>query len=168
MKYIFFLLIPFYSLLAQTATCKCCSENHAQFDFWIGNWEVSNEDGTLAGYSKIEKVQDNCVLRETWRSATSEYSGTSSNFYNIIAQKWEQLWLDNQGAYLKLEGEYTSNRMILEGESISEKDGDRNKNRITWNLNKDGSVTQHWEMQTNENDTWVTAFKGLYSRKTKK
>ncbi|MBT8210835.1 MAG: hypothetical protein KJP14_09935, partial [Eudoraea sp.] len=39
--------------------CPCCTEQHKAFDFWIGNWEVFLKDGTVAGYNRIEKLQDN-------------------------------------------------------------------------------------------------------------
>lgn len=33
-------------LFAQNKPCNCCTEKHAEFDFWIGTWEVTNPDGT--------------------------------------------------------------------------------------------------------------------------
>ena len=77
------------SLMAQNDTCKCCTEKHGEFDFWIGNWKVTNPDGTAAGTNKIDKVQDNCILRENWTSATPGYTGTSNNFYNTKTKQWE-------------------------------------------------------------------------------
>jgi len=32
------------SLNAQTNKCNCCKEKHAEFDFWIETWAVTNPD----------------------------------------------------------------------------------------------------------------------------
>ena len=82
------------SLNAQTNSCNCCTEKHAEFDFWIGSWKVTNPDGTPAGTNIIEKVLDNCILRENWTSAVGNFTGTSSNFYNTKTNQWEQIWLE--------------------------------------------------------------------------
>lgn len=80
---ILIILVGSYALRAQSEACPCCSENHKAFDFWIGTWEVTLTDGTLAGKNVIEKVQDGCILRENWTSAKTKFTGTSTNFYNL-------------------------------------------------------------------------------------
>ena len=94
-------LIPL-GALAQDKDCACCTGAHTEFDFWIGSWEVTNPDGSLAGHNTISKAQDNCILRENWVSATPGYTGTSNNFFNLQTKQWEQIWVDNQGASLHL------------------------------------------------------------------
>ena len=43
---ILILLLNFNFLLAQNNDpCSCCTENHTAFDFWIGDWTVTNTDG---------------------------------------------------------------------------------------------------------------------------
>ena len=69
-------------LFAQNKPCSCCTEKHAEFDFWIGTWEVTNPDGTKAGKNSITKIQGQCVLQENWTSNSPGYTGTSNNFYN--------------------------------------------------------------------------------------
>ena len=88
--------------LAQDTPCNCCTEEHKAFDFWIGSWEVTTPDGNSAGTNKITKVEGNCIIRENWISAKSGYTGSSTNFYNSESKQWEQLWIDNAGAHLKL------------------------------------------------------------------
>jgi hypothetical protein len=152
-----------FTVGAQNADCRCCSDQHTQFDFWIGNWQVVNPDGSAAGRNVIEKIQGDCVLRENWQSAKGNYTGTSTNFYNSKTEQWEQLWVDNQGGSLHLKGQKKENQMILETVEQINKDGLPFVHRITWTHNDDGSVRQYWEVITNGTDITV-AFDGLYRK----
>ena len=113
------------------------------------------------------KVEDNCVLRENWKSANPGYTGTSYNFYNLNTSKWEQLWIDNQGQHLKLVGDRVDNQMILKSESYKDKDGNDAYNRVIWTYNEDGTVRQLWETVTtiDGKENVVIAFDGHYKRK---
>ena len=148
--------------IAQEESCACCTENHRAFDFWIGSWEVTNPDGTAAGKNTIVKSENNCVVRENWVSAKAGYTGTSTNFYNQITRPWEQLWIDNTGAHLKIKGNRQGNQMILSSAEFKNKDGVLNRNRITWTLNNDGTVRQLWEI-LKEDKVVSIAFDGLYT-----
>ncbi|SHG16801.1 hypothetical protein [Flagellimonas flava] len=158
-------LLVFNLMLAQNQTsCKCCSDNHRAFDFWIGDWTVANaKDGSPAGTSKISQVEGGCVIRENWTSAKSGFTGTSLNFYNATDKQWEQLWLDNTGAYLKLKGKRDGNQMILSSDPVAKDDGTTYVNRITWTTNEDGTVRQLWEILQG-GEVVNTAFDGIYSK----
>ncbi len=154
-------LIP--NLNAQTNSCNCCTEKHEEFDFWIGEWTVTNPKGIVAGSNRIEKVQDNCVLQENWTSAKGNFTGTSNNFYNSKAKQWEQLWIDNQGQSLHLKGNRVGNQMILQSDEAMNKEGKPYIHRITWTKNDDGTVRQYWETITNGKEV-IVAFDGLYKK----
>lgn len=155
-----FITVSSYS---QETSCNCCTDKHAEFDFWIGNWEVTNPDGTAAGTNRIEKIQDNCVLQENWTSVKGNYTGTSNNFYNYKTNKWEQVWIDNQGQSLHLKGNRVGNQMILQTSEEKNKEGQPFYHRLTWTKNEDGTVRQYWETITNGKDVTV-AFDGLYKK----
>jgi len=148
---------------AQDESCACCTEIHRAFDFWIGEWTVTNPDGTVAGKSTIVKSELNCVIQENWISAKAGYTGTSTNFYNTISGQWEQLWIDNSGVHLKLKGNKIDNQMILSSDEFKDSTGTLVRNRITWTLNKDGTVRQLWEVLKGEIVESI-AFDGLYRR----
>ncbi|AQA16960.1 hypothetical protein BST95_00710 [Halioglobus japonicus] len=70
------------SAAAQPKPLDCeASAAHRQFDFWVGHLEVKNAKGQLAGHNRIEKVQKDCALRESWSSAGGG-SGESLNYYH--------------------------------------------------------------------------------------
>jgi len=143
--------------------CPCCTENHEAFDFWVGEWQVINSDGSLAGTNTIIKVEDNCVLQESWKSANGNSTGTSTNFYNTSTGQWEQLWVDNYGFHLKLKGNRANNQMILSSDEFTGANGKKSVHRITWTLNGDGTVRQLWET-LQKNKVISTAFDGLYKK----
>jgi len=161
-----FVLLFFLHAHAQNnASCNCCSENQKAFDFWIGEWTVTNSaNGAPAGESSISREENGCVIRENWTSVTPGYTGTSLNFFNIVEQQWEQLWVDNTGAHLKLKGNRVGNQMMLTSGEFVKDDGLMYRNRITWTKNEDGTVRQLWEVLQGEQVVSV-AFDGLYKKK---
>lgn len=166
MKFLLFLssFLILSTMTAQTNSCNCCTEKYAEFDFWVGEWEVTQPNGTPAGSNRIEKVQGNCMIREHWTSAKGSFTGTSTNFFNIKTNQWEQLWIDNQGQSLHLKGNRIDNQMILQSDEAKDDDGNRIVQRITWTKNEDGTVRQYWETIINDSDITV-AFDGLYKKK---
>ena len=157
------LLMATLSLNAQSNPCNCCTEKHSEFDFWLGSWTVTGPNGKTAGTNTIDKIQDNCILRENWTSAKGNYTGTSSNFYNSNTSQWEQIWLDNQGGSLHLKGNREGNQMILQSDELTNDKGEPYFQRITWTLNEDGTVRQYWETITQGKEP-VVAFDGLYKK----
>jgi len=145
--------------------CKCCTEKHQQFNFWLGEWEVFAYD-KLAGTNTIVFEQDSCVLVENWTSADGNFTGTSYNFYNQQKKLWQQVWVDNQGSQLELSGQLEDGIMILYSEEMIGQNNEKYINRITWTPNSDGSIRQHWEVSKDNKNTWTTAFDGLYKKKS--
>ena len=64
------LILGVLTLQSQNQKCNCCTEKHSEFDFWIGSWETFTPEGKLAGTNEIDKIQDQCILRENWTSST--------------------------------------------------------------------------------------------------
>ncbi|GGD06988.1 hypothetical protein [Hyunsoonleella pacifica] len=152
-----------FVIKAQEKKCNCCTEKHSEFDFWKGTWTVTKPDGSIAGTNIIDKIQNNCILRENWTSAKGNFTGTSTNFYNYAKKQWEQIWVDNQGSSLHLKGNRIDNRMILKTDVAQNKEGNPYYHKVTWTLNEDGTVRQYWETITNDKDITVV-FDGLYKK----
>lgn len=161
----FFLIaiLCFLGINAQNADCKCCTPEYSEFDFWLGNWQVTNKTHKIVGKNTITKIQDNCALKEEWSSAQNGVTGTSYNFYNQRTKAWEQIWVDNQGTSLHLKGKRLGNQMILKSEKSSNLKGKESFNKITWTKNDDGTVRQLWEVVT-EGEATIIAFDGIYTK----
>ena len=149
-------------ILAQSA-CKCCTEQHRQFDFWVGDWEVFTSDGSLLGTNTIEIIQDSCLIRENWSSATSGFTGTSYNYFDSGQSEWMQVWVDNQGTSLLLRGGVENGNMVLTGDPFVNAQGQSTVNRITWTPNADATVRQLWEVRIDDGE-WGVAFDGMYRK----
>jgi len=100
--------------IAQSKTQPPChrSSEFRQFDFWIGEWEVHTPDGKLAGESRIQLIEGDCVIFENY-TGRSGYSGKSFNIYNASVDKWQQFWVDNQGGVLEFEEEFKGAKCAL-------------------------------------------------------
>jgi hypothetical protein len=145
----------------------CADARHHRFDFWIGEWTVTNPAGKVAGHSRIQSILDGCAVMETW-SGSGGSNGNSFNIYNATLDRWEQYWVDNGGSRLVLNGNLVSGAMVLEGrqDQPDPKTGIIRRERITWTPNADGSVRQHWESSVDNGESWQTGFDGLYRRVT--
>lgn len=140
----------------------CMSEQHRQFDFWVGEWNVTDADGKTVGHSNIDARLNGCVIHEHWQGVGSE--GESFNIYNAGSGQWEQYWVDNGGNRLYLKGRLVDGRMVLSGEQDKPdpQTGIVQRERITWTPNADGSVRQLWETSKDDGKTWAVSFDGLY------
>ncbi|MBV8858050.1 MAG: alpha/beta hydrolase [Acidobacteria bacterium] len=58
---------------AERAQQPCMSApEHRQFDFWVGEWDVRNARGRPVGTSRIERVEDGCVIMENWAGGEAD------------------------------------------------------------------------------------------------
>lgn len=133
-----------------------------QFDFWLGEWDVSTPDGKPAGTSRIELIANGAGLLENWTGAKGVV-GKSLNAFNAAKKQWQQFWVGAGGGVLELSGALVDGQMTLQGEHVV--GGTPTVEKITWTPNADGSVRQHWEQSTDGGKTWTTAFDGLYRKK---
>lgn len=149
---------------SRSAPPTCAAEEHRQFDFWIGAWDVFDPDGRQIGMNVITMDLNGCVLHESWQSLTSLHRGHSYNIYDRTADGWHQTWVDNTGLLLQLDGELVDGRMVMEGVTRGP-DGQETLNRITWTPRDDGTVQQLWEMSDDGGESWRVAFDGRYVRR---
>lgn len=141
-------------------------DKRRDFDFWIGEWEVSEPDGTVAGRNRIEPLFDGMVLAEHWEG-DSGLRGASYNVYAEGRGHWHQTWVDSSGSLLLLDGGLRDGAMVMEGTTPSRDDpGATVLHRITWSV-LDGDpdrLRQHWEASRDDGSTWETVFDGRYRR----
>lgn len=142
-----------------TTAAPCASPVHHEFDFWIGDWIVT-EHGKPAGTNRIDPLLAGCALLENWTGAGGT-RGHSLNFYDADRQLWQQTWIDSSGSALNLEGHFVAGHMTLS----SLKPGVKTADRITWTPDQNGSVRQLWEHTQDAGKTWTVAFDGLYVRR---
>jgi hypothetical protein len=141
----------------------CTATEFHQFDFWIGQWDVTNPQGKPAGRNRIEAVLDGCAISEQW-SGASGTMGRSYSAWDANNKRWTQHWVDTDGLVLFISGAFADGRMVMSGDLVDPASGKHSPQRVTWTPNADGSVRQLWESSTDEGKTWTVAFDGLYRR----
>jgi len=141
----------------------CPAPESHQFDFWIGDWVVTDSTGTkVLGSEHNVAVLGGCAIQENWHGATGA-DGTSLNAYIVPAKQWHQSWIAANGNLLLLDGGFANGKMVLQGTSAGPKGAV--VNRITWTPLADGRVRQTWDISTDGGKTWVMSFDGYYTRK---
>lgn len=162
-----FWLLLFFSVssiaFAQKNDCKCCTESHAAFDFWVGEWEVFNTQGVKIGENEVVILEDHCIINENWAS-TRGNTGKSYNYYDPKDETWNQLWISNTGNILKLKGGFDGTSMVLTSEIKTNKRGSY-YDQIRWTLQEDGSVHQEWFLLDGGKKQINKQFHGIYRRK---
>lgn len=147
---------------AQQPADPCGDEEYRQFDFWLGTWDVTAADGSLAGLNQITSEERGCLIVERWLSASGQ-TGQSYNFYDPGTGKWRQIWI-SAGSVIDYSGGLTdSGSMKLEGE-IRYHAGGQFPFTGEWTPLEDGTVRQHFEQFAPETETWEPWFTGIYSR----
>ncbi len=141
--------------------CNCCTQEYKQFDFWLGEWEVYNKKGEQVGSNSIVSIQDSCLIQENWTS--KQETGTSYTYYNKIDSSWNQIYIDNLGTVLQLKGSFQNNRMILQSERVKSKKANFYYfNRIIWEKDNQGNVSQKWDIVNDKGEVLQVAFDGIY------
>ena len=135
----------------------------AQFDFWVGHWEVRGADGLLIGESRVTRDEGGCAVREQWQSSAGG-SGTSMSVYLPSRGQWRQVWVGNSGNHFDLVGTLVDGEMRMEGTIEYFQPENVVAFRGVWSVNATGVVRQHMEQFDLVSQTWEPWFDGFYRR----
>ena len=100
----------------------CARPEASQFDFWLGEWDLSwpaeqmgGEPGEIgAGTNHIERLFGQCAVEENFATSDGSFLGRSLSVFDKEAGVWRQTWVDNQGNYLLFAGTFDGQRMELD------------------------------------------------------
>ena len=146
------------------APAGCTAAEYRQFDFWIGDWTVTDSTGTAAlGTNQVTGEESGCLVHEHWRGSQGG-TGQSFNFYDRQGKRWEQVWVASGGNVLRLAGGLQGKSMVLEGDALSPAGGAM-RNRIAFTPEPDGRVRQVWSTSTDGGKSWRVTFDGWYRKK---
>lgn len=141
----------------------CATPEFRQFDFWLGDWNVVDPKGSVAGTNLITLEMDGCVLHEHWTGSKGGH-GESFNIYDGATKRRHQTWVDGFGTLLLLDGGLVDGRMVLSGPGQGPK-GEPITNRIAWEKLADSRVRQTWDVSSDGGKTWTNSFDGYYAKK---
>ena len=163
--------IIFAGLLAARAVAQapapspvpCTDAAYRQFDFWLGEWTVSDPVGKKQGENSITREEGGCLILERWKSASGN-TGQSYNFYDPGSMQWRQVWVSKDNVMDYSGGLNAKGDMELRGQ-IRYRDGRSAPFFGAWTKQPDGSVRQHFEEFDSETKRWTEWFTGIYRKK---
>jgi tetratricopeptide (TPR) repeat protein len=140
---------------------------YRQFDFWVGNWNVTVSAGQpgagqVVGTSQVERILGDCVIFENYHTPAA-FEGKSFSFYDAELKKWRQTWVANNGSVSEFLGEFRDGAMRYEGESHAP-GGGRALRRMVLSLTTADRVRQYSESSTDGGKTWSLAYDFTYLR----
>lgn len=146
--------------IAHAAACD--APEHRQFDFWIGQWDVTDK-GKVIATSRIERFADGCGILESY-TQDDGYSGKSINFYDAALKRWRQQWVDSMGNSSEWVGELREGAMRFDGEA-HRADGMKVVRNMTFTPLAGGSVRQASDRSLDGGKTWLPGYDFVYVRK---
>jgi hypothetical protein len=170
-------LVTTLSASAQTAPAPPAQLPHPcntmpearQFDFWIGQWDVTPwkvaapTPAQRLGFNDVHPILEHCVLSENWRGARG-VEGKSSNYYDRNLGKWRQIWVDETGGILDYTGEFRDGAMRFQGWTLDAR-GNRVEQKLTFFAIAADTVRQLFESSTDGGKTWTPGFDGRYVKR---
>ena len=143
--------------------CLSRAESH-QFDFWVGEWDVTNAQGQPAGRSSVQQILSQCVVFENWTDGQGG-QGKSFNAYNTDLRMWQQFWTDQYGRvteYRESERTPEGGLRFLAHQLLR---GQPSLIRMTFTPVDKSTVHQYGETSADSGKTWTTSFDLYYHRK---
>ena len=154
------------------AKTPCSSPEHREFDFWLGNWDLTwpaeqtggQQGDTSSGTNHIEQLFGNCAIQEDFATADMKFLGRSLSVYDGRDGIWRQTWVDNTGAYLSFTGSWDGERMELRTPAV-ERDGDHVVQRMVFSNIEPDSLDWTWQNSLDGGETWRDVWTITYRRR---
>jgi hypothetical protein len=163
-----FTLLPAH-LDAQSEVDRLNPEEY--FDFWIGEWDVSWDegDGTRGrGTNTIQKILDGTVIKENFeitKGQNSGFRGVSISVYQPRFDRWKQAWADNNGGYYDFTGKIDGNKRIFQTDIAELEDGREFIQRMVFYDITEESLIWDWESSEDGGETWNLNWRIFYERR---
>lgn len=148
---------------AEAGPPPCSAAEYGQFDFWIGEWQVTSADGQAISVNRIERALGGCALIED-SLVDGEVRAHSLTYYDPVAGQWQHHWADCQGRQLSVAGGLKDGEMVLEGEATAPGGGAPVPVVGSWEVMDDGRVRQAFRASFDGGETWSEVFVGIHRR----
>ena len=133
-----------------------------QFDFWVGEWDLSWGDGETGTNSVYLDLADRVVVESFDARPTMDYQGISHSVYDRASACWKQTWVDTEGNYLDFVGGYSEGVMELRREALFE--GRVAVFRMRWFDIEPDSLSWAYERSDDGGESWTSVWAIAYRR----
>ena len=119
---------------------------HRQFDFWLGDWDVTSPGAPTGATNQIRSGLDGCVVSESW-TASNGIRGRSLNAYDRDLRQWHQTWVSSQPfGHLRMAGNLVADTMVLAGRRQTQA-GAPITDEYRWHVLATGQVVQRFRTE---------------------
>ena len=148
----------------------CSSPEARQFDFWLGDWDLTwpaeqtggDERDIGTGTNQISRLFGDCAIEERFATSDGSFLGRSLSVFDSRTGVWRQTWVDNTGGYLVFTGDFDGETMELRTEP-EERDDEIIVQRMIFTDVTADSLNWTWQGSrdggTNWNDLWNIAYR---------
>ena len=142
---------------------SCTGPEYHQLDFWIGDWDTFEPDGSGASEARahVDSILGNCAIHELYEQIDG-LVGDSVLSYDAVRKLWQQTWVTNRGSLMVIEGAFKDGVLSLAGE-MHGKDGKAVMQRVTWRAEGKG-VRETSVRSKDSGKTWEPAFDVLFQK----
>jgi hypothetical protein len=134
-----------------------------QFDFWLGEWDCTWDDGQR-GSNSIQVIMNGFVVLEQFSGEPAmPFHGMSVSTYSPALKQWRQTWVDDEGNYLDFAGEFRDGRMVLARTAVEE--DERIRQRMVWYNIAPDSLDWDWQRSEDGGASWQNLWTIHYRRK---
>ncbi|HJU73133.1 MAG TPA: hypothetical protein VJ717_05260 [Gemmatimonadaceae bacterium] len=155
----------FASAMDRNARPCAHDPRYAEFDFWLGKWEVRprGQPAAPAATNDITKIHDGCVVLESYTAPG--YTGQSFNIYDRTRSQWNQTWVDKAGGLHVYWGGIKDGNMLYEGEMPDPiAPSKRLRTRLTFFRIAADTVRQFSESTRDDGKTWTVNYDLIYTK----
>lgn len=150
----------------------CSSPEHRQFDFWLGEWDLSwpaaqsgGDEGDIGtGRNQIRRMYGDCVVEENFTTDDGSFRGHSVSVFDEHAGLWRQTWVDSSGGYLVFTGSFDGDAMTLTTEP-AERGNEVVVQRMVFDEISDDSLEWVWQGSRDGGASWNDLWNISYRRR---
>lgn len=152
------------SLVAQVAATPpgCTAAEFRAFDYWVGEWTVSDTTGKHMAASTIARVSGDCAIAEHWRPINGP-PGESLSWYEPRDKQWHQQWVGGAGWIARFAGAPDNGEMVLTEIAHSAAASAAPLSRMRYVKRSGGVVRQLLWQSSDAGESWKLVFAADYT-----
>ena len=146
------------------ASPACQAPQYHQLDFWLGNWNVYDNDGQgpRVARDEVSSTLGGCVVLEKYRPNKGR-DGDGLFIYDASRRIWHQTWVTGSGHLLLVEGRFADGVLTMSGSNLGD-DGKRVWYRATW-MRQAAGVRQTALTSKDGGKSWQPAWDILFVKR---